>query len=460
MSEQTFSALPSGQREWRTLIDALSRTDDRVERHFLEMKSDVDLNETNGRAKVAKFVLGAANRDPDRAAPYFNGRAVMILGAAQGDVTGIPGFEAHELERAVEKFTGTPGPSWDYVRIPVSGERDVIAVIIAPPEGMVWPCLKDGPGLANGIIYLRADGETRAAKGNEVQAMLARVRQTAAGSAEFAVSVLGSAYRVVAADEVLHDFLRRHKDRLLQAYRRHQAKARPEGRAGIQAPVTSQMMNNFMTGLQQPEWRSYEEYVEQIEGWEDKVGQAWPALLDHIAGYAGCGTRVRTCNLSSTFTENVLVEIHLEGPVEAIEAVVPHDLDPAGQLPSPPTEWGPKPAELLPGLHRALHNTSYVPSPSLFRRGISFENGGSTTLRLELPALRPQTTHNSDDDEVVLVVRDADLPEIPGHWRITARGHHRVYEGELTIPVKTIDATDALRTTLLAMDGEGPNDED
>src|ERR1700741_2517387 len=179
VGEPDFSALPSGQREWRTLIDALSRTDDRVERHFLEMKSDVDLNETSGRAKVAKFVLGAANRDPKRAAPYFNGRALMILGVAKDLVAGIPGFEVHELERTVEKFTGTPGPSWDHVRLPVDGDRDVIAVVVAPPEGSLWPCLKDGPALTNGTIYLRADGATRPATGSEVQARLARVQQNA-----------------------------------------------------------------------------------------------------------------------------------------------------------------------------------------------------------------------------------------------------------------------------------------
>lgn len=446
VSDQIFSALPSGQREWWTLIDALSSTDDRAERHFLEMKSELNLNENSGRAKVAKFVLAAANRDPGRAAPYFGGRAVMILGAAKDVVTGIPGFEAHELERAVQKFTGIPGPSWDFVRVPVSDDRDVIAVIVAPPGGRVWPCLKDGDGLSDGAIYLRADGETRVAKGGEVNVMLERVQQVAAGTAEFEVSVFGCAYRIVAADEVLQEFLSDQKERLLQAYRRHRNKARPE-------QVSHQMMSHLAAGLQLPERRSYEEYVEQIEGWEDEVAQTWPALLDHIAGCAGSGISLRIGNLSNAFTEDVLVEIYFEGPVEAIDAEDNDALAPAAQLPSPPAAWGSKEASLFPAHNWVLPDTAFFPSRSSVHHGVSFENGGSTTLQLELPVLRPHATHNSEDDEVVLVVRDADLGEITGRWRITARGHHRVYEGELRVPVKTADVTDALRSTLLATEG-------
>jgi hypothetical protein len=48
-----FTRLPRGQAEWTALIAALGETDDRAERHFLEIKSDVDLNKERGRAKVA-----------------------------------------------------------------------------------------------------------------------------------------------------------------------------------------------------------------------------------------------------------------------------------------------------------------------------------------------------------------------------------------------------------------------
>ncbi|WP_367127866.1 hypothetical protein [Saccharothrix sp. HUAS TT1] len=188
------------------LIDALSRTDDRVERHFLELKSDVDLTGTAGRTKVVKFILGAANRDPDTAARYLQGHALMVLGVAPGAVTGIAPFEAMELARFVARYTGTPGPRWDFERIPAGEGRDVI--VIDPPTGGLWTCLSDGPEkLTDGAIFVRADGETRLAKGAEIRAMVDRSRQYTV-TAELDVAVVGRAVRHPHGyEEVLEDYL-------------------------------------------------------------------------------------------------------------------------------------------------------------------------------------------------------------------------------------------------------------
>ncbi len=43
MPEMDLSRLPSGQLAWPVFIEALSEVDDRAERYFLELKSDVDL---------------------------------------------------------------------------------------------------------------------------------------------------------------------------------------------------------------------------------------------------------------------------------------------------------------------------------------------------------------------------------------------------------------------------------
>jgi hypothetical protein len=69
-----------GEMGWAALVAYAAASDDRIERYFLEVKSDVDLNTKAGRAKVAKFILGAANRDPGQVARRFGGHAVMLLG--------------------------------------------------------------------------------------------------------------------------------------------------------------------------------------------------------------------------------------------------------------------------------------------------------------------------------------------------------------------------------------------
>lgn len=103
--------LPTGQRGWAELVRALAATDDRIERHYLEMKSKADLTTKIDRSKVAKFILGAGNRMPDRAARYLDGHAIMVLGVAHEQLTSVPPFEAHELEQYVAKFTGTSAPT-------------------------------------------------------------------------------------------------------------------------------------------------------------------------------------------------------------------------------------------------------------------------------------------------------------------------------------------------------------
>jgi hypothetical protein len=52
--------------------------------------------------KVAKFILGAANRDPESAAKYLEGHAVMILGVAEANVVGLKRFEAKDFVGAVQ----------------------------------------------------------------------------------------------------------------------------------------------------------------------------------------------------------------------------------------------------------------------------------------------------------------------------------------------------------------------
>ncbi|PPF76161.1 hypothetical protein C5B99_09960 [Pseudoclavibacter sp. Z016] len=63
------------------ILERILMLGDEAETGYLEVKSDVDLNKPLGRAKVAEFLLGAANRDPKSASRFFHGHAVMVIGA-------------------------------------------------------------------------------------------------------------------------------------------------------------------------------------------------------------------------------------------------------------------------------------------------------------------------------------------------------------------------------------------
>ncbi|NUT51785.1 MAG: hypothetical protein HOV94_31510 [Saccharothrix sp.] len=66
--------------------------------------------------------------------------------------------------------------------------------------------------------------------------------------------------------------------------------------------------------------------------------------------------------------------------------------------------------------------------------------------------------YDTDPDEFALVVRAPDITELRGSWRITARGHHRVYEGELTVPVGQLnDVQERIRAALTPEEDLGDN---
>ena len=158
-----LTRFPSGEREWSEFISRVAASEDLAERHFIELKSDIDPTNKEGAAKVAKFILGAANRDPERTKKYLDGHAVMILGVAEADVRRLERFEAKDFVGAVQQYVGEPGPRWDFQRIRVDDDRDVIVVTVDPPQAgdPIWPCCREGISLIDGRIYIRADGETR-----------------------------------------------------------------------------------------------------------------------------------------------------------------------------------------------------------------------------------------------------------------------------------------------------------
>ncbi|RGP45296.1 hypothetical protein AWH04_03530 [Rhodococcus erythropolis] len=427
-------------------MQSLGELDDRAERYFLELKSEVDLSTTGGGAKVAKFILGAANRNPDVAAKRFGGHALMVLGISEGAVTGIPFFEAKDLENTVKKYIGDDGPHWDFERVRVGGDRDVITIVVDPPRhgDPVFTCHKDGPeNLKDGGIYIRLDGQTREAKGGEVRALLTRA-QSARPQADLEVSVVGSALPFHCDAEVLEEYITDIRGELESAYRNHVLKsAAPQ-------PLSAAFrdLNSGAFGVE-PEDRSPEEYRVEIDHWEAEVREAWTALLDDVAAAVWPCARIRVRNLRKTFLEGVVVKIHLEGPVRAI-AKMPDSGDLLRSLPARPRPWGPRTTTPLFGGPDLAHHFRYEPPvPAAIYDSVGFENSGSVDLRLHLSELRPEDTYDSDDGEFVLFLRDLDVRHIAGVWKVTAREHHELYQGELTVDVaEPRDFSEGLRSIL------------
>ncbi|CRK52015.1 conserved hypothetical protein [Rhodococcus sp. RD6.2] len=434
MTDPDLSRLPMGQREWRGLIDALSELDDRAERHFLELKSQIDLSSTGGGAKVAKFILGAANRDPEQASKRLAGHALMVLGVSQGSVSGLPFFEAKDLEDIVKKYIGDDGPRWDFERVRVDQDRDIIVIKVDPPRpgDPVYTCYKDGPeNLKNGGIYIRLDGQTREARGGEVRTLLKRAA-SARPSANIAVSITGTALPFRCSPQILDSYVMSERTRLEAAYTETIRKeSAPMTTTSVWALATTASV--FGT---EPEDRSLAEYRAEIDEWEAAIRASWVAFLDDAASAVWPCARVRVRNLRKTFMEGVEVKIHLAGPVEAVAK--PHDDDDVTKnLPAPPRPWGPRDAQPYTWMaaHQPRLHDLQLPPSAYQRDSVVFTNSGSVDLELTLNELRPDATYNSDDGEFVLVLRSTEADRITGTWTATARDHHELFEGELSVEV-------------------------
>lgn len=129
------SRAPTGERQRTAILEAVRQDGDVREKHFLEVKSSFDLNSKEDCAKVAKFILGAANRPVDVAARAFGGYAVMILGAEKGRLGGVPmGVEILALEQKIGSYFGTSGPQWDLDRHPADeAGTEALFILIEPP---------------------------------------------------------------------------------------------------------------------------------------------------------------------------------------------------------------------------------------------------------------------------------------------------------------------------------------
>lgn len=434
VSEVDLSRLPTGEIGWAALVTYASSSDDRIERYFLEVKSDIDLNTRSGRAKVAKFVLGAANRDFVQASRRLGGHAVMLLGVGGGRALGVPAFEAQDLGRDMTKWLGVDGPKWDFERVSTE-DGDVIAIIADPPTGDVWTCRADGEGLADGDIYVRADGNTRKATGDEVRAMLTRVASRTP-TIDVRVQVDGA----VAGLRVDEERLAEGVEARAAAYQR-QVEPPPTRSAVFNVPAISGL------GIDR-DTRSRGQFLTEVEQWRTKALAAPSLGLVPLAGRMLDCVRVEVQNLSRTFLSDVRIDIEFEGDVLAAEWLDRED----GALPDlfldSPLDWGEK-TVLSSVDYMALRRAMPVTSRS--RHGmVQIQRTQPAHLVLLLDNLRPEEHFISDGDELVLL-KFVDEPAgdvVTASWRMTAAGRHDVYQGRFSIPVFYRDWRDAIAKVL------------
>lgn len=456
---------PRGEIAAKALVDSVVASDDRIERHYLEVKSTLDLTTKKDQAKLAKFILGAANRAPDLAATAFEGFGVMVIGAANGAATGIPPIEALEIQRAVLPFLGADGPRYDLVRVAVAeSDKEILVVLVDPPKQGHPPfiCRKSGDGgLRDGAVFVRADGETREARADELEQLFQRGRALAA-PADFSVRVVG-VVRPVALDNdaTLEEYISLHRSRLSKALQNANSptgavvKADDPGGRAIASGLAAiaRQRQSVMQAFTRPESRSEAEYLAAIEGWERSIRAAWNEAVLRLIGGLLEPAELELVNREKTFFHDVELKVHLEGDVHGVESQV-FDGNPTLEyldLPAPPRAWGPTSKLELPGLtYNPMPGFDYAPiGPVSIPTRTTWNNSGSVDWEFSVGQLRPVEVDLSNDAELVLFTLDTSISSVVGTWQITARDHHDVYTGGLEVAVgDPLDLTSEFRHLL------------
>jgi hypothetical protein len=219
------SILPLGERALQSILDHVTAVGDEAESTYLEVKSSLDMTSKLAVAKIAKFLLGTANRRPAQAARHFHGYAVLVIGAEEGQSTGVPrGTEPHELEDGLRPYLGPTFPPFEFGRIAVDSDREVLFIIAQPPEEgqPIFPCHKGyqgedrRDGLEDGAIYVRGTSNTRPARSGEVLDLVERARGGGKRPIDLDVEVLGPISRVAHVNQVLEELLENEEHSFLQ----------------------------------------------------------------------------------------------------------------------------------------------------------------------------------------------------------------------------------------------------
>ena len=76
---------------------------------------------------------------------------------------------------------------------------------------------------------------------------------------------------------------------------------------------------------------------------------------------------------------------------------------------------------------------------------------GDLEVTITLPELRPYPERRSDDDDIVLVLRDVNLDEVKVTYKATAHGYGDVFEGEpITVPIEKVNMFESFQAAFEA----------
>lgn len=430
-----LTKLPRRPSEWASFVDVLAeqqRTNAPFEDFWLEQKSAIDPLKSPGLGKIAKCMLGMANREPATASRALGGHGLMVCGLSDGRRVGVRRTEDHQLENVLSPFLGPDGPIWTAHRVPAEDkDHEVLIFMVDPPQDgdPIYVCSKESDGVKDGGVYVRSRTETREARSAEHRALQQRtLNGRVKPDLDIEVQLTSSLFAVRWDSNLLDDYLAETETVLLASL----TTSSSSSRLSIQRSPTLQAIWGSL--VEREEDRSEDQFRNEIAAWVKASRHRTNRVAARYLARTLPGAVFQITNRSNVFLKNVEVSIHLEGEVKSLPYSSDKRMKLAGILPERPRKYGPyevTPASISP-------QQSFPASNDVARaRQTNFRNSGSVDVTFTPSALRPQSSITTDADESVLFLPgDSEVQGVRGTWRLTAEGIDDVYSGELWVPIE------------------------
>lgn len=471
---------PLREQDFVALVRAVVAARPGDESSWLEWKGHLELAKPDAKGAVARCIVAFANRDPQAAARFCDGRAYLVVGAEPGRIVGIAEADPADLTGWWEPYLGVDGPRWEPHWVTVEGATVLVVEVDTPRRGDPLHVIrKETLGVRDGDIYLRRAGKSERATSADIRALSLR-----AGGAR---SLTGVSVRLsepeqltpVAFDlEAIEVYLDAVRDACLASLRTVQPPRTPKAFNPVDLTSTSEGKKSgvslgeledleereaagaslddtdrarleqgraeakaAMSGLRElvssnsfgwsvkPETRTAEQYIAEVERYLDTLRQELP---DELAAAASHKLLLRSFVLTNDTEQNlegVRLVVHIPGKAAAIEPD-----EPRPGLSAPPRRFGPvreNPLHFGTSLTSAAYLSRLQHSSPRLRSGVDIEDGGSVRLRFDPKHLRPHDT--VELDPVVLLLPDNG--PVTATWEATSTSLNGVLRGELVIPV-------------------------
>jgi len=408
---------PTGERFFNSLLDYCKKEKDIAENNSLEVKgSGVNPTSKVGGAKIAKFILGASNRNPEEIGDVFAGHAIMIIGLDYEVEIGTPVVEVMEINKYVEPFIGSDGPLWDvaWKRLDLNPELGILFIVVDPPKFGTPPyyCRKNGEDLKDGAIYVRAKGETRLANSGDMAMLYNRASVHSVPELTIDVTITG----VLVEDINFYN-------RLLKKYLDLKCEE-------LLNKIPKKSSIRLYTPSVYGESRTVDAYKNDIDNWKSGITRnidkyTLPFIASLIPSVA-----IKIKNLSEAYFENIAIDFDfpLSERILIVDQIGENEFDFDDielALPRAPRAWGvPYASEVIRNFHSINIGRTNEPILSQYKDSI---------YRFTNDEIRPKDDELYGDLELVLLSFSVD--ELPNSvkWRATVKNHDALYEGKASL---------------------------